>query len=105
MPPTSGPQTKRRTAIAVGVAVGLCVAGAAISVFAIFLPARAADKTRDEVNPQGPKIVAQMLTYDPKTLQQDFAHARSLTTDKYRPELVKQQEAVQKGRPASTSIG
>jgi Mce-associated membrane protein len=90
---------KRRTAIAVGVAVALCVAGAAISVFAIFLPDRAADRTRTEVSEQGPKIVAQMLTYDPKTLQQDFAHARSLTTEKYRPELVKQQEAVQKGHP------
>jgi Mce-associated membrane protein len=91
---------KRSAAIAVGVAVLLCVAGAAISVFAIFLPDRAAEKTRNEVNEQGPRIVAQMLTYDPKSLQQDFAHAQSLTTDKYRPELVKQQEAVQKGHPA-----
>ena len=40
-----------------------------------------------------------MLTYDPKSLQQEFARARSLTTDNYRPELVKQQEAVQKGHP------
>jgi Mce-associated membrane protein len=81
------------------VAVALCVAGAAVSIFAIFLPDRAADQSRSEVNAQGPKIVAQMLTYDPKTLQQDFARARSLTTDKYRPELVKQQESVQKGNP------
>jgi Mce-associated membrane protein len=91
---------KRRNAIAVGVAVSICVAGAAISLFAIFLPDRAADKTRAEVTEQGPKIVAQMLTYDPKSLQQDFDHARSLTTDKYRPELLKQQESVQKGHPA-----
>ncbi len=90
---------KRHAAIAVGVAVALCVAGAAVSIFAIFLPDRAADQSRSEVNAQGPKIVAQMLTYDPKTLQQDFARARSLTTDKYRPELVKQQESVQKGHP------
>lgn len=91
---------KRHTVIAAAVAVALCVAGAAVSVFAIYLPDRAADKTRSEVNEQGPKIVAQMLTYDPKSLQQDFARARSLTTDKYRPELVKQQESVQKGHPA-----
>jgi Mce-associated membrane protein len=44
-------------------------------------------------------MVTEMLTYDPKSLQQDFARARSLTTDKYRPELVKQQESVQKGHP------
>ena len=90
---------KRHTAIAVGVAVALCVAGAAVSIFAIFLPDRAANQTRNEVNAEGPKIVSQMLTYDPKTLQQDFTRARSLTTDKYRPELVKQQESVQKGHP------
>ena len=91
---------RRYIATAVGLAVLLCVAGAAISIFAIYLPDRAADQTRVAVNQQGPKIVAEMLTYDPKTLQQDFARARSLTTDKYRPELVRQQESVQKGHPA-----
>jgi Mce-associated membrane protein len=90
----------RHAAIAGGLAVLLCVAGAAVSVFAIYLPDRAADRTRADVNEKGPKIVAQMLTYDPKSLQQDFAHAQSLTTAKYRPELVKQQEAVLKGHPA-----
>jgi Mce-associated membrane protein len=90
----------RHAAIAVGVAVLLCVGSAAVSVFAIYLPDRAADQTRTEVNAQGPKIVTEMLTYDPKSLKQDFERARSLTTDKYRPELVKQQESVQKGHPA-----
>jgi Mce-associated membrane protein len=91
---------RRHAATAAGVAVLLCVAGAAVSLVAIYLPGRASGQTRDAVNAQGPKLVTQMLTYDPKTLQQDFAHARSLTTDKYRPELVKQQESVQKGHPA-----
>ncbi len=91
---------RRHAAITAGVAVSLCVVGAAVSVFAIYLPARAAEQTRAAVNAEGPKIVAQMLTYDPKSLQQDFEHARSLTTAKYRPELVKQQESVQKGHPA-----
>jgi Mce-associated membrane protein len=91
---------RRHAAIVVGVAVLLCVGAAAVSVFAIYLPERAAAQTRSEVNAQGPKIVTQMLTYDPKTLKQDFDRARSLTTDRYRPELVKQQESVQKGHPA-----
>jgi Mce-associated membrane protein len=90
---------RRRAAIAVGVAVLLCVGAAAVSVFAIYLPDRAAEQTRTAVNAQGPKIVTEMLTYDPKSLKQDFERARSLTTDKYRPELVKQQESVQKGHP------
>ncbi|HEY1840726.1 MAG TPA: RDD family protein [Mycobacterium sp.] len=90
---------RRHTAIAVGIAVLLCVGGAAVSVLAIFLPDRASGQARAAVNVQGPKMVTEMLTYDPKSLQQDFARARSLTTDKYRPELVKQQESVQKGHP------
>jgi Mce-associated membrane protein len=92
--------SRRHAAIVVGVAVLLCVGAAAVSVFAIYLPERAAAQTRSEVNAQGPRIVTQMLTYDPKTLKQDFERARSLTTDRYRPELVKQQESVQKGHPA-----
>ncbi len=44
-------------------------------------------------------MVAQMLTYDPKSLRDDFARAQSLTTDRYRGQLVAQQEAVEKGHP------
>jgi Mce-associated membrane protein len=37
-----------------------------------------------------------MLSYNVDTLQQDFSHAQSLTTDSYRPQLLAQQQAVQK---------
>jgi Mce-associated membrane protein len=87
------------TARVVSAAVLLCVAGAGMSVLAIMLPDRAAERTRDAVNAQGPRIVAQLLTYDAKSLKDDFARAQSLTSDKYRPELIKQQESVQKGHP------
>ncbi len=56
-------------------------------------------RRRAEVATQGPKIVAQMLTYDPNSLHDDFARARSLATDKYRGQLAAQQEAVEKGHP------
>jgi Mce-associated membrane protein len=90
---------RRHAATAAGVAVLLCVAGAAVSAFAIYLPDRASEQTRGAVNAQGPKIVAQILTYEAKSLKDDFARAQSLTSDKYRPELVKRQESVQKGPP------
>jgi Mce-associated membrane protein len=90
---------RRHTAAAVSIAVLLCVAGATMSVLAILLPDHGSDQTRAAVAAQGPKIVTEMLTYDPKSLPADFARARSLTSDKYRPELVKQQESVQKGHP------
>jgi len=50
---------------------------------------------------QGPKIVADMLSYDPATLQADFQNAQSLATDEYRPQLVAQQQAVQKTKPVA----
>jgi Mce-associated membrane protein len=93
------PDIRRNAARVVSAAVLLCIAGAGMSILAIFLPDRASEQSRDAVNAQGPKIVAQILTYDAKSLKDDFARARSLTSDKYRPELVKQQESVQKGHP------
>lgn len=89
----------RMAAIIVSIAALLCVAGAGSGVVAVYLPDRASDRTRDEISAQGPKIVTEMLTYDPKSLKQQFAQAQSLTTDRYRPQLVKQQETVQKGHP------
>jgi Mce-associated membrane protein len=92
-------EMRRNTARVVAVAVLLCVAGAGMSMLAIYLPDRAADQSRAALDAQGPRIVAQLLTYDAKSLKDDFARARSLTSDKYRPELVKQQESVEKGHP------
>jgi Mce-associated membrane protein len=90
---------RRLAAIAVAAAAVLCVAGAILGVTVVFVHDRASDQTRAAIQAQGPKIVAEMLTYDPKTLREDFAKAQSLTTEKYRPLLAKQQEAVQKGHP------
>ncbi len=98
-PDTSPPHIRRWTAIAVLSATVLCLAGAAMSFFAAYWPDRATDQTRAQLATQGPKIVAQMLTYDPKSLHDDFTRALSLATDKYRSQLATQQELVQKGHP------
>lgn len=89
----------RKAATVVSIAALLCIAGAGSSVLAVLLPDRASDQTRAAILAQGPKIVTEMLTYDPKSLKQQFARAQSLTTEKYRPQLVKQQESVEKGHP------
>ena len=70
-----------------------------MSYAVVYSQERAADQTRAQIATQGPKIVAQMLTYDPKSLRDDFARARSLATDKYRGQLATQQDVVQKGNP------
>lgn len=97
---TEPPFPVRRSAAAVVLgAAALCLAGAAISYAVVFGPDRATDQTRAQLDTQGPKIVAQMLTYDPKSLHDDFARALALATAKYRPALAAQQDMVQKGNP------
>ena len=93
------PNIRRWTAVAVLLAAGVCLGGAAMSYAVVYSRERATDETVAQIRVQGPKIVAQMLTYDPKTLRDDFARAQSLATDKYRGQLAAQQDVVQKGTP------
>ena len=90
---------RRWTAAVVLTAAAACLAGAAASYLLVYSPERATDRTVAQLAIRGPKIVTQMLTYDPKSLDDDFARARSLATDSYRGKLAKQQEVVQKGHP------
>ena len=98
-PDTRPPDIRRWTAVAVLTAAALCLGGAAVSYAVVYSVDRAADQTRAQLAIEGPKIVAQMLTYDPKSLHDDFARAQSLATDKYRGQLAAQQDVVQKGNP------
>jgi Mce-associated membrane protein len=92
---------RRLTAGVLLTAALLCVAGAAVGYLAVYSGEQATDQARAQLAIQGPKMVAQMLTYDPKSLRDDFAHAQSLTTDKYREQLARQQEAVEKANPVT----
>jgi Mce-associated membrane protein len=89
----------RWTAVVVLVAAALCMDGAHLSYAVVYSPQRETDRARAEIAVEGPKLVAQMLTYDPKSLNDDFARALSLTTAKYRPQLAHEQEVVRKGQP------
>ena len=93
------PNVRRWTVVAMVSATVVCLSGAAVSYAVVYSKERATRQTKAQIETQGPKIVAQMLTYDPKTLQDDFARARSLATDKYRVQLAAQQDIVQKGNP------
>jgi Mce-associated membrane protein len=93
-----GPQrdARRPAAVALIVATLLCAAGVGLSYLVVYRHDRAVDTARAQISEEGPRIVEQMLNYDVETLQQDFSHAQSLTTDAYRPQLIAQQQAVQK---------
>lgn len=93
------PNARRWNAVAVLAAAAVCLGGAAVSYGVVYSQDRAALQTRAQIEIQGPKIVAQMLSYDPQSLADDFARARSLATDNYRGQLAAQQDIVQKGNP------
>ena len=87
---------RRQAAVALVAATLLCAAGVGLSYLVVFRHDQAVDAARAQITAEGPRIVEQMLSYDVDTLQQDFSHAQSLTTDAYRPQLIAQQQAVQK---------
>jgi Mce-associated membrane protein len=87
---------RRPVALALVAATVLCAAGVGLSYLVVYRHDRAVDASRAQIAAQGPRIVEQMLSYGVDTLQQDFSHAQSLTTDGYRPQLIAQQQAVQK---------
>jgi Mce-associated membrane protein len=87
---------RRQAAVALVAATLLCAAGIGLSYQVVYRHDKAVDAARAEITEEGPRIVEQMLSYDVDTLQQDFSHAQSLTTDAYRPQLIAQQQAVQK---------
>lgn len=86
-------------AVVVLTAALVCAVGSAVSYVAVYRHDRAVDRTRAQIAVQGPKIVEKLLTYDPKSLHDDFAQALSLTTDNYRGQLLAQQQAVEKANP------
>ncbi len=77
-------------------AVAVCAAAVALNYLVVYRHELAVDRARQQVAEQGPRIVEQMLSYNKDTLSGDFARAQALATDSYRPDLVAQQQAVQK---------
>ncbi|QUR65936.1 RDD family protein [Mycobacterium spongiae] len=94
--PVERPQLVRRLVAAVSVAAAAaCVGGAVVGAAVVYLNEWGTEQTRAQLQLRGPKIVVDMLSYDPETVQSDFEHARSLATERYRPQLSIQQDAVQ----------
>jgi Mce-associated membrane protein len=92
---------RRFAAKALAIAVVVCAALVALNYLVVYRHERAVDQARQQIADQGPRIVEQLLTYNVDTLKDDFNRAQSLATDTYRPQLVAQQEAVQKAGATS----
>lgn len=95
-PPTN---VRGATAAVFVAAAALSLVAAAIGYFAVYRHDHNSERAKAEITRQGPKIVADMLSYDPETLQDDFNRAQSLATEKYRQQLVPQQDAIRDSKP------
>lgn len=85
-------------AVLAGAAV-IALAAAGLNYLTVYRHDHAVDTARTQIAAQGPKIVENMLSYDAASIDADFARARDLVTDSYRPQLVAQQDAVRKAGP------
>jgi Mce-associated membrane protein len=79
----------------------LSAAAVGLSYLVVYSHERAVDAARAEITEQGPGIVEKILSYKKESLQQDFSHAQTLTTDAYRPQLIAQQQMVQESGATS----
>lgn len=94
---------RRRVAVVAAAAALVAVAAAAFGYVGVYRHDLRIAQAREQIAVAGPKIVEQMLSYDPATLPGDFERARALVTDGYRPKLVAQQQAVQKTKPVANA--
>jgi Mce-associated membrane protein len=92
---------RRAAGVVFLVASLLCAAGAGLGYQAVYRQDRAVERARAEIAEKGPRIVEQMLSYGTGSVQDDFTKAQSLVTDVYRPQLIAQQQAVQKAGVAT----
>ena len=90
------PDRRRVATIGIGAAAALSVLAAGSGFWAVYHHQQSLAKARAQIADEGPKLVSDMLSYTAKTASDDFAHAQSVVTDDYRPQLIQQQEAVRK---------
>lgn len=98
---TTPPNLRALVSVVFLAAALLCIMGAATSYVAVYRPDRAIEQARVQIAEQGPKIVEQLLSYQPDSLDDDFERAQSLATDNYREQLVPRQQVVREGTPVA----
>jgi Mce-associated membrane protein len=93
------PNRRRLAGLLLVVLAVLAGAATALGYFGVYRPELAIEQARQQLAVQGPKVVQQMLSYEVASIDGDFARARGLVTDGYRPQLIAQQDAVRKAGP------
>ena len=87
------PDWHRRAIAAVVAAATLAAVAAGAGYLGVYRPELGAAQARQQLAVQGPKIVAELLTYKAASIEEDFTRVQALVTDDYRPTWIAQQEA------------
>ena len=93
------PNRRRLAGVLLVILAALAVGATALAYLRVYRPQLAIEQAQQQLAVEGPKIVQQMLSYNVGSIDADFATARGLVTDGYRPKLVEQQDAVRKAGP------
>lgn len=97
------PDRRRLAGAVLASAAVLALVGAGLGYLTVYRHEQALAQTRQQIAEQGPGIVANTLSYEVASIDADFARARSLVTDGYRPQLIAQQDAVRKAGPVDNT--
>ncbi|PJK23213.1 RDD family protein [Mycolicibacterium goodii] len=97
----SGGDVRRRAGTVLLAAVAACAVAVGFGHLAVFRPQEAVHEAREQIADEGPRIVEQMLSYGVDSFDDDLDKAQTLTTDKYRPELIAQQDVIRKAGPTT----
>lgn len=90
---------RRGAAALLVLSASVCGCGAAISYGVVHGYDQSVADARAQVTRLGPRMVEQLLTYHPNSVQGDFDRASALATERYRPQLSAQQQAARKAGP------
>ncbi|MFN0142096.1 MAG: RDD family protein [Mycobacterium sp.] len=90
------PVWRGRVFTAIAAVAGLATVAAGVGYLGVYRQELAVAQAREQIAVQGPKIVADLLTYRAASVQDDFGRAQSLVTDGYRPTWTAQQDAIRK---------
>jgi Mce-associated membrane protein len=97
------PDRRRLAGAVLASAAVLALVGAGLGYLTVYRHEQALAQTRQQIAEQGPGIVANTLSYEAASIDADFARARSLVTDGYRPQLIAQQDTVRKAGPVDNT--
>ena len=99
------PDRRRVAAAVLAAAAALSVLAAMLGFGLVYRHQQSLNAARDQIAEQGPKLVSDMLSYQVKSVDDDFAHAQSLVTDGYRRSSPRSRTRSRRTASSTTTTG